>query len=195
MDKNVARVPKAELHAHIEGTVTPDMARRKAKEHGMSLPDELFSADGKSYAWSDFVDCVTRVYDGVADTIRTKQDYEDITYDYLKRCADENCIYVEFIISPDHAERMGLPYKEMVDGIAAGIDKARDETGIESRINSALVRHLSDDDIDRAAKAIVNYRHPYVTGLDLAGVEKEGDIHRFRKTFKYIKDQTNGAGD
>ena len=192
MDPYIARLPKAELHVHIEGTITPDMARKKAAEHGMSLPADIFTPDGKNFQWNDFVDCVTRVYDAVASTVRTAKDYEDITYDYLHRCALENCLYVELIISPDHASRMGISYKDMVDGIARGIDKARAYDAIEARMNAALVRHLPDADVRAAAESIAAYRHPYVTGLDLAGAEKTGDLARFRPVFKFIKDETNG---
>jgi adenosine deaminase len=190
LTEDLKRIPKAELHVHIEGTITPAMAKRKAKEHGITLPGGIFDANG-NFTWNDFADCVTRVYDAVASTVRTAQDYEDIAHDYLVRCADEGCIYVELIISPDHAARMGVSYKDMVDGIARGIDKARAETGIEARMNATLVRHLPEADVKKAAQDIVSYRHPYVTGLDLAGAEKAGDIPSFRKTFKYIKDATN----
>jgi adenosine deaminase len=190
LSEDLKRIPKAELHVHIEGTITPEMAKRKAKEHGIALPDEIFGADGR-FAWHDFADCVTRVYDAVASTVRTVQDYEDIAHDYLVRCAKEGCIYVELIISPDHAARMGMGYKDMVDGIARGIDRARAETGIEARMNATIVRHLPQADVEKAAREIVAYRHPYVVGLDLAGAEKPGDIPGFRKTFKYIKDATN----
>ena len=192
IDSDILKLPKAELHVHIEGTVTPDMARKKAAAHGLSLPADIFSADGKSYEWGGFVDLVTRVYDAVAQTVRTRQDYEDIAYDYLKRCAAENCLYVELIISPDHAKRFGLSYKDMVEGIAAGIDRARADFGIEARMNAALVRHLPQADVDAAAQTIVSYKHPYVVGLDLAGAEKSGDIPRFRPTFKFIKGWTGG---
>ena len=191
MDKDTARLPKAELHVHIEGTITPAMARKKAAEHGIKLPDDIFTPDGKGFQWKDFIDCVTRVYDAIASTVRTGKDYEDVTYDYLKRCAGENCLYVELIISPDHALRMGITYKEMVDGMARAIDRAKADHGIVARMNATLVRHLPPDDVKAAAQAIIDYRHPYVTGLDLAGAEKEGDIPEFRAVFKSIKDGTN----
>ncbi len=192
LDSVVRRVLKAELHVHIEGTVTPGMARRKAKEHGITLPEDIFAPDGTRFVWKDFPDCVTRVYDAVASVVRTPKDYEDITYDYLKRCARENCIYVEMIISPDHCERMGVSYKDMVNAMARAIDRARAETGIEARMNAAIVRHLPQEQIEKAAQIIADYPHPYVTGLDLAGAEKEGDIPQFRPVFKKIKDRTQG---
>lgn len=179
-------IPKAELHVHIEGTVTPDMARRKAAEHGLTLPQSLFTEDGNGYAYDGFVDLVTRVYDGVADTIRSRKDFEDITYDYLKRSAAEGVIYVEFIMSPDHCERHNLPYAQMLAGMAEAMDRARTDFEIEARMNAALVRHLPEDAIARTARLIVDNPHAYVTGIDLAGVELEGDVLKYQSHFDYI---------
>ncbi len=187
----IKRLPKAELHVHIEGTVVPAMARHKAAQHGITLPD-IFTDGQSEYSYCDFVDAVTRVYDAVASTIRTKQDYTDITYDYLKRCAAEKVIYVELIASADHATRVNLTYKDMIDGIVEGILKARAETDIEARINVALVRHLPEAELDRATENILTYRHPYIVGVDLAGAEKEGDVLRHLKYILKIKESSNG---
>lgn len=192
-ESEIFRIPKAELHVHAEAMTTPEYVRAKAEEKGIRLPDDIFSPDGSRFVWSDFADCVTRVYDAMASVITTAQDYEGITCDYLKRSAAENCIYTEIIISPDHCERMGIPYRDMVDAMARGIDRARADSGIEARMNAAIVRHLSVEQALAAAQKIIDYPHPYVTGLDLAGAEKQNDIAQFRPVFKMIKDATGGA--
>ena len=93
-------LPKAELHSHIEGTVTPDMARKLFTRHNMPTPEGLFNADG-SYVWVDFLTFVTKTYDAVAAAVKTQQDWYDITFDYLSRLAAENTIYSELIITCD----------------------------------------------------------------------------------------------
>lgn len=188
----VCFIPKAELHVHIEGTITPDVARRKAKEQGLTLDPSIFSADGMRFVWRDFADCVTRVYNEAASVIRSAQDYEDITYDYLARSAAENCLYAELIISPEHARQAGISYRGMVDAMGRAIDRARDDTGIEARMNATLVRHVPVEDLRKDVQAIIDYQHPYVTGLDLAGAEQAGDLAKFLPLFKQIKDATGG---
>lgn len=194
MDKQIKDLPKAELHVHVEGTVTPSMARKLAKKHNIDLPDDIFTPDGKGFVWNDFLDCVTRVYNAVAETVQTKEDYEEIVYDYLKRSADEGCIYTELIAYPSHARHLkekfpgsNLDYEDMIDGIVAGIEKANKETGIDARINVTLVRHDKPEWNKLTAEEIVHYQHPYVVGLDLAGGEQEGDIPSFKTLFDEIQ--------
>ena len=144
-------LPKAELHSHIEGTVTPDMARKLFTRHNMPTPEGLFNADG-SYVWVDFLTFVTKTYDAVAAAVKTQQDYYDITFDYLSRLAAENTIYSELIITPALIEHLnGLPAKDILDGMTQAIDDARDKFDIETRMIATFVRHL---DLEASEKEI-----------------------------------------
>lgn len=48
MDETVRKIPKAELHVHIEGTVTPSMAKNLAGRHNMTLPEDIFRMTGRA---------------------------------------------------------------------------------------------------------------------------------------------------
>jgi len=186
IDPEILKVPKAELHVHIEGTVTSDMARRKARENNITLDPAIFTPDGSRYQWKNFFHLVTDVYNEMARAIRTKKDYEDITHDYLIRCAAEGSIYEEIICWASQGDAVGLSYKDMVDGMAAGIDRAEKETGIIARLNTTLVRHQPFDKVVQEAETIVSYPHPYIVGLDLAGGEMPGDIPKYQPLFDMI---------
>lgn len=186
IEDDLRRIPKAELHVHIEGTVTPDMAMRKADEHGLVLDPAIFTADGTRFKWNNFFHLVTDVYNEMARVIRTTQDYEDITFDYLTRCAAEGSIYEEIIVWCSQGDAVGLSYPDMIAGVARGIDRAQAETGIIARINSTLVRHQPFEKVLHEAEIIAAYPHPYVVGLDLAGGEQAGDILKYQPLFDMI---------
>ena len=78
---------KAELHVHLEGTITPKLAERIAQRNKIILPKGLVAPDGVSYLSKDFLDFL-KVYDTLAAVIKVPQDHYDITFDYLK-CADK----------------------------------------------------------------------------------------------------------
>lgn len=185
--RSTAQIPKAELHVHIEGTLLPAAARALAARNGMTLDRRLFTPDGEAYSYRDFIELVTRVYQAVAACMRTKADYEEVTCDYLRRCAAENAVYVELIACPGQCQRTGMRYKDMVDGMAAGIDRARDETGIEARINMAFERHRPGIEAAKDADMMISYPHPYIVGLDVAGGEKEGDIPPFATLYERVR--------
>ena len=103
--------------------------------------------------------------------IRTGEDYRDIVYEYLVRCAAEGAIYVELTASADHAAGVGLSDEEHLAALAQGIDDARAETGIEGRIIMSCVRHRGPDRARDVARRTVEGPHPYVTGFGMGGDE------------------------
>ncbi len=164
---------KAELHVHIEGTVAPHTYLKLAKRHGVQVLEGFISPEG-DYVWSGFPAFI-RAYDVVADVCRTPEDYHDITYDYLMAAAAEGSIYTEFFNSPEHAQRMGMTYGELMAGMASGIAAAKAETGMEARIICNSVRHLPDEVmINCAQEAAKLADHPLLVGFGHAGDESKG---------------------
>jgi len=88
-------LPKAELHVHLEGTATPDLVKRLAKRNHLELPKALFNSSD-NFAWKDFLDFL-KTYDLASSAICKPEDYYDVTYEYLERCAKEGAIYVEML--------------------------------------------------------------------------------------------------
>ena len=162
-------IPKAELHVHLEGTAPPSLVRRLAERNGLTIPDGVF-ADPDTYRWRDFLDFLD-TYDLAASVIRTPEDYRDVTYEYLASCAAEGAVYVELIASPDHAGSVGLSDEEHFGGIAAGIDDARRDHGIEARILATAIRNHGVESAEALAGRLAEDRHPYVVGFQLAGDE------------------------
>lgn len=164
-------VKQAELHVHLEGTISPDLAQKIAKRNHLNLPDGLISEDGTSYLSDDFLHFL-KVYDVVADVIKTPLDYYDITFDYLKNCAKGGAIYVEMMYSPDHAENAsGIASIEHLKEIQRAIDNAETEFGIIGRIIITAVRHFGADAAVRVAEIAAEERVPCATGFGLGGDE------------------------
>jgi adenosine deaminase len=189
---DVAAVPKAELHVHLEGTATPDLIRRLAQRNGIALPEErLFNADG-SFAWNDFLHFLES-YDLAASAIRTGQDYRDVTYEYLAACAAEGAVYVELIASLDHGRHVGLDDSEHLAGIAQGIDDARADHGITGRIISSIVRNFGVADCEDVAERTVNLAHPYVVGFNMAGDEANFPASDYARAFAIVHEAGLGC--
>ena len=175
-------VPKAELHVHLEGTAPPDLIRRIAERNGLELPDGLFAAPDR-FAYRDFLDFLD-TYDKAASVIRTGDDYRDIAYEYLVKCAYEGAIYVELTASPDHAKLVGLSDDEHIEGIARGIDDARRDASIEGRILISCVRNFGVEPALRVAQYAAERPHPYIVGFSMAGDEENYPPAAYAEAFE-----------
>jgi adenosine deaminase len=184
-------IPKVELHVHLEGTAPPDLIRRIAERNGLELPDGLFAAPDR-FAYRDFLDFLD-TYDKAASVIRTGEDYRDIAYEYLVKCAREGAVYVELTASPDHARLVGLSDDDHIDGIARGIDNARAETGVEGRILISCVRNFGVDPAVRVARYAAERPHPYIVGFSMAGDEENYPPAAYADAFRIAADAGLGC--
>ena len=179
-------VPKAELHVHVEGAASPDLIRRIAARNGIRVPDDVIGDDDK-FVWTDFLDFLS-TYDAATSVIRTGEDYRDIVYEYLVKCAAEGAIYVELTASADHASQVGLSDEEHLAALAQGIDDARAETGIEARIIMSCVRHFGAENAREVARRTVEGPHPYVTGFGMGGDEAGFPPEAFAPAFEVARE-------
>lgn len=161
-------IPKAELHVHLEGTMTPSTVRRLAKRRGVDVPAALLR--GESFAWRDFLHFL-ELYDQAVGLIGSAEDYRELTLEYLSRCAAEGAVYVELTASPDHARTAGVSDADHVAALASAIDEARGAHGIEARIVMTCVRNYGVERAVDVAERTVAHPHPYVTGFGMAGDE------------------------
>lgn len=181
-----AHIPKAEIHCHFEGSMSPDLVRRMATRNDIELPEGLFDAQGE-FAWTDFHDFL-RAYDQAANCMSTTEDARDAIYEYLAACAAEGAIYVEVFTSPDHAAAKGLGFSQQFEAIVEGIDDAERDFGIVGRMIVTCVRHLGPENAVRIAELVVAEPHPYIVGFGMGGNELAHVLEDFKPAFGLIDD-------
>ena len=207
-NKTIKELPKATLHEHVEGTVTPELAAKLAARHNVTLPDSFVMQDGQydkqdfpngryAYDESDFWAFIN-TYDTVADLMRTPQDYYDVVKDYLVKNGNEGGVYAEMIVSPAHmavvvnpetgkGELSAQRYKAMMGAIAQAAADAKEETGIETRFIATGVRNLGAENVKQVAELVRDNPHPLVTGFGIAGNEREGKFEDFAEALDIAK--------
>lgn len=174
-------LPKAELHVHLEGTARPSLLKKLALRNQLTFPEEIIGPND-TLQWSDFHEFL-HVYDVASRVIKTPEDYYDITYDYLKRSAEENVVYVELTSSPNHAALNGLSYQDHLTGTCEAIVQAKKDFAIEARILIVCVRQFGVEKAIRVAELVATHPHPFVVGLNLAGDEINFPAKQFAPAF------------
>ncbi|HEX2147278.1 MAG TPA: adenosine deaminase [Pseudorhizobium sp.] len=184
MELPVTHHVKAEIHCHLEGAAPPVLALRQAEKYGIDASS--FIRDG-SYVWADFSEFLV-CYDRVAALFRTDADYALLAESYLSSLASVNTIYSELIVSPDHANRIGLGADAYLAGISEGIQCARESTGIEARIIVTGERHFGPEGVLAAAEYAARADNPLITGFNMAGEERMGRVADYARAFDVARD-------
>src|SRR5690349_1404429 len=93
-DALIARLPKAELHLHIEGTLEPELLFALAERNGVAIPFASVDEVRAAYSFSNLQDFLDIYYQGMA-VLLTEQDFYDLTWAYLERAHADTVRHVE----------------------------------------------------------------------------------------------------
>ena len=93
------RMPKAELHLHIEGSLEPELAFRLAKRNGVQLNYPSVEALRAAYAFNNLGEFLDIYYTGMSVLLK-KEDFYDLTWAYLQRAHRDNVVHVEIFFDP-----------------------------------------------------------------------------------------------
>ena len=141
----IKRLPKAELHLHIEGTLEPEMMMALAQRNGVQLPYSSVNEIREAYDFSNLQSFLDIYYAG-AQVLRIREDFYDLTWAYLERAANDNVRHVEIFFDPQtHMER-GIGFATVIDGIYGALEDGESRLGITFRLIMCFLRHLSADD-------------------------------------------------
>lgn len=178
--------PKADLHVHLEGTISPELMYGLAQRNHVDIPFDSPQAIASAYEFRD-LNAFLQVYYAGLRVLENQQDFYDITMDYLKRAHAENTHYIEFYTSPQsHIER-GVPLAQVLDGIFAGCDDAYSKWGIKANVIFGLQRHRTE----ASALAAIAQAEPHssrIIALGLGGPERDNPPSRFVRAFERARE-------
>ncbi len=145
VDELIARLPKAELHLHIEGSLEPEMVLELADRNSVDFPYSSAEELRRQYDFTDLQSFLDLYYQATA-VLRTEQDFFDLTWAYLQRCQADRIVHTEVFFDPQSHTSRGVPFAVVVDGIHTALSRGQSELGISSRLIMCFLRHLSQED-------------------------------------------------
>ena len=177
----IRRLPKVELHLHIEGTLEPEMVFAKAAQHGVNLPYASIEALRAAYDFSDLQSFLDIYYAG-CDVLRTEQDFYDLAWAYLERAAADRVVHVELFFDPQTHTARGVPYATVHQGLRRALADGEARLGITSAMILCFLRHLSEEE----ALATLEEARPFVrelAGVGLDSGERGNPPAKFARAF------------
>ena len=135
----VRRLPKAELHLHIEGTLEPELLLELGRRNGVALPCSSAEECRATYRFNDLQHFLDIYYGGVAVLV-TEQDFYDLTAAYVRRVAGEGARHVEVFFDPQSHVPRGVPFDDIVAGITQALRDGETELGVSWRLIMCFLR-------------------------------------------------------
>jgi adenine deaminase len=178
---DVLRLPKAELHLHIEGTLEPELMFELAQRNGVPLPYADAESVRRAYRFTNLQSFLDIYYRACAVLIR-EQDFYDLTIAYLSRARSQGVRHAEIFFDPQTHTARGVPFETVVNGIARALTDGLQQFGITSHLIMCFLRHLSEDE----ALATLEQALPYaavIAGVGLDSSEAGNPPEKFERVY------------
>ncbi|HET6313444.1 MAG TPA: adenosine deaminase [Chloroflexia bacterium] len=139
----LAAVPKAELHVHLEGSISPATLLVLAERNGIVLPSNTVEGLREYFRFRDF-DHFIEVYGVISRCLKTEDDFELIAYEFGTEMARQNVRYAEVTFSCAFHHHHGIPDDAYMGGLLRGRDRARNDFGVHINWVFDIIRSVTD---------------------------------------------------
>jgi adenosine deaminase len=181
----VRRMPKVELHVHLEGSIRPETVLKLARRNGVALPADTVEGLRAWYTFVDFKHFVD-VYVAVSKTIKTADDVELIAREFLDGQAEQNILHSEVTYTACTIEKYnGIPWPDQLAALARARAYGEKELGVSMALILDIVRGDSPERALEVAKWAVDAHGSGVCALGLAGEEGRGTSAHYIKAFEF----------
>lgn len=166
MNDWLAKLPKAELHLHIEGTIEPEHMLEMAARNGVSLPYDDVEDIRQAYDFANLQSFLDLYYRGMS-VLCTARDFRELAFNYFKRAHAEGVVHVELSFDPQAHLSRGVSLQTQFDGLCEAMSKAENELGV----TSALIMSFLRDQDEAEALDVFDRAEPWYDRLAAVGLD------------------------
>jgi len=183
----ILQLPKAELHVHLAGTLTPEQTMTFAQRNHLPIPFQSLEGIKKAYHSFDDLESFIELYNTVNKVLQTEEDFYDLTYAYLKNAATEHVLHAEIFFEVQTHLPRGIQFATVINGLHRASIQAEQDIGITSNFILCFLRNLSQEEAFAILDMSLAYKD-YIVGIGLAGQEKGYPPSAFADVFKKAKE-------
>ena len=188
----IRRLPKAELHLHLEGTLSPDTLVTLGQRNGAPLTLDQARA---LYQYTDFTGFLL-AFKAVTERLQTAADYELVTYRMLERLHAQGVVHAEVYVSVGviyyWAAQRGAsePIEALVAGMERGRERGEHDFGISLLWIFDAVRHFGPEAAAVVFRKAAELRRqfPSIIGIGIGGDERRTGAEQFRDLYAEARD-------
>src|SRR5687767_5418323 len=179
----LAAMPKVELHVHLEGSIRPETVLTLAQRHGIALPANDLPGLRAWYAFTDFPHFI-EIYMAISACLRTPDDIELITREFLAGQAAQNIRYSEVTYTPfTHYARKNIAFHDQLAAINRARAWAAAELGVTMRLILDISRERPAESGLQVADWAIGAMGDGVVALGLGGPEVGNPPEKFQAAF------------
>lgn len=175
------RMPKAELHIHIEGSLEPELIFALARRNGVALPCASVEELRSAYAFTNLQSFLDIYYAG-ASVLLKEQDFYDMARAYFVKTAEDNVVHTELFFDPQTHTARGVSMETVVKGLHRACVDAKAELGVSASLIMCFLRHLPEEDAFETLEQAMPFCD-LIVGVGLDSGEVGNPPEKFARVF------------
>ena len=187
----IEKLPKTDLHCHLDGSLRIstilDLAAQQKVRLPAEDPDKLFAHIYAGDVCGSLEDYL-KAFDVTLSVLQTEESLFRAAYELAEDCARENVQYIEVRYSPMLHTQRGLRLAEIVETVIQGLRKGERDFGVRSGVILCGIRSISPEASLRMAELCIAFKNRGVVAFDLAGAEYNYPAKDHRQAFQLILD-------
>ena len=180
--KLIKKIPKAELHLHIEGSIEPNLMFKLSKRNRIDIPFKSISEIKSAYNFNNLQSFLNIYYEGTKVLV-AEQDFFDLTWSYMLKCKNENIVHSEIFFDPQTHTGRGVNFDLVINGIHKALLKAKNKLGISSKIIMCFLRHLDEKSAFETLDYAIKHKDKII-GVGLDSTELGNPPSKFKNVFE-----------
>ena len=188
MEAFIRKMPKVELHMHIEGSLEPELMFNLAERNSVPLRFKSVDEVREAYQFTDLQSFLDIYYEG-ASVLLKEADFYDMTWAYLEKVSSQNVRYSEMFFDPQTHTDRGVPFETVINGIRRAQVDAQEQLGIKSQLIMCFLRHLSAE----AAMQTLERALPYQDWIIAVGLDSS-EVGNPPEKFTAVFDEARAQG-
>jgi len=179
----ISKLPKCELHMHLEGALEPYLVRRFASRNSLPIPAAaLDETRTVGYAFNSLPSFLAVYYANMA-VLQTSDDFRELAWHYLCKCREQNVLHAELFFDPQAHTSRGVSFATVVGGYRAAILRAQREWGMSAYFILCFLRDMSAEYAMATLLEGLDYRD-WIVGVGLDSDENGHPPNKFRAVFE-----------
>ncbi|MBO0466324.1 adenosine deaminase [Enterococcus plantarum] len=190
--EHVKKLPKIELHCHLDGSIRPETLRKIAEPQGISLPvddDQLKKQLVAPADCQNLNDYLER-FDLVLSCLQTEAALTTATLDVIHQAAEEHIQYIEIRFAPSLHTEKGLSLPKVIKAVLSGLQQGQQRFGVKSNALLCGMRHEDSAAIEKIVQLAESFKTEGIVGFDLAGNELDFPPYTFEETLELVNQLT-----
>jgi adenine deaminase len=184
--KLIEKLPKTELHLHIEGTLEPELMFAIGKRNNVDLRFKSVEEVHAAYKFTDLQSFLDIYYEG-AKVLIHERDFHDLTMAYFERVSKQNVKHAEIFFDPQTHTDRGIKFDTVIKGLHQAQVEAQEKFGISSHLIMCFLRHLDADAAMRTLEESLPYKD-WIIGVGLDSGEVGNPPAKFKVVYERARE-------